>query len=142
MLLYLLHPQFLKAPVSRIVKLRQSRTIGHISFRDTNHHPLPRTSKQHAVSIQLIRPPLGLVDVLPAVTPEIKMLPLQLPKELLVIRKSICNFANEGGGGIPPVPFEPSKNHRKVVFLFWDIIFHNVTLHYADDSLYFHWIFL
>ncbi|MBR1509037.1 MAG: hypothetical protein IJ623_00015 [Bacteroidales bacterium] len=36
----------------------------------------------------------------------------------IVLSRFITTFAEEGGGGTPPVPFEPSKDHRKVVFLY------------------------
>lgn len=46
----------------------------------------------------------------------------------------ISTFAEEGGGGTPPVPLEPSKATQEVVFLL-DFVFDDFLLNDAENAL-------
>jgi len=71
--LNLINPQPLKILVRRIIELRQTSRIGRVSLGNANNHPLAGTGHEHPVGIELVGPPLFLVDVLPAIAPEMEI---------------------------------------------------------------------
>ena len=73
--LYFRQSQLSKILVCRIIEFRETSSVFRIAFRDADNHALAGASEKNAICIELIGTTFSNVDILPAVTSEIEMLP-------------------------------------------------------------------